>query len=304
MWGFFGVIMAISTDDFFYSATIQDLVLAVSMGQAPGFSSIDKFGESLTITAGASADITEIGGGYNFNTVAEGATIDTASSSNAGDVGQLIRIEGVRNPVNDDTSQFGWFETNGQNKVNYFDNPELTGSPIAFWRVDRMENMADEGNDIIGELYSYIDGVITAGIPDVSSTIRAKIVDGNNQTLMAVYTMRPKKVGFLFRGEAGVSVDANPAGAQNFVKLKYRSRRLGKVFKVKKSVSLMTAGTSNYQDKRSFPDIIPALTDIRLFVASLGAENLGAWGTLDILLVDESKFSREYLLSIGQPGVV
>jgi len=81
----------------------------------------------------------------------------------------------------------------------------------------------------------------------------------------------------------------------------YYSRRYGKVFRVKKSISLITAGTSVFQDERTFPDVIPALTDIKLTVEEV-SDTMGIWGTFDLLIVDEEQFSDEYLAAIGQPG--
>lgn len=50
-----------------------------------------------------------------------------------------------------------------------------------------------------------------------------------------------------------------------------------------------------------FPDIIPALTDIKLRVIEVSAE-MGFFGTFDILLADETMFPNDYLKAIGQPG--
>ena len=118
---------------------------------------------------------------------------------------------------------------------------------------------------------------------------------------MAKYTIPLGKVGCLYRGEAGTLLDANPSAAQTFMKGYYQSRRYGKVFKIKKAISSMTSGNSNYQDPRSFPDIIPSLTDIKLTIVDVG-EDMGAWGTFDILLVDENVFPTTYLQAIGQVG--
>ena len=56
------------------------------------------------------------------------------------------------------------------------------------------------------------------------------------------------------------------------------------------------------QDYRVAPDIVPALTDIRIEISEVSTD-MGVWATLDFILVDETKFSTEYLQAIGQPGV-
>ncbi len=72
------------------------------------------------------------------------------------------------------------------------------------------------------------------------------------------------------------------------------------MFKVKKAITCVVGGAAVYQDKRSFPDIIPALTDIRLRAVEVSA-TMGLWGTFDMILVDEEYFSDSYLEAIGQP---
>lgn len=277
----------------------QDFKLAVSMGLIPGHSSLDKFGENPDIDTGSGPeDIIEWGGEYSWTPKGTSANIDTASSSSALDVGQLVKVIGIIDPDNDNGESLGYFITNGQNKVLIYDNPLLSGTPIKFWRLDRAENESDEGGDLNGEVYIYRDTTITDGVPDDLGQAAARISNGNNQTLQAVYTTRPKKVSFLVRGELGMS-RSQTSGA---VQAAYYSRRYGKVFKVKKRVDLTNSGSSSYQDERSFPDIIPALTDIRLRVEEVSANNAGVFGTFDILIVDEELFSTEFLTKIGQPG--
>ena len=82
----------------------------------------------------------------------------------------------------------------------------------------------------------------------------------------------------------------------------YYSRRYGKVFKIKKRVNILNSGSSIYQDERSFPDIIPALKDIRLTVESVSVNDVGVFGTFDVLLIDEDLFPDSYLTAIGQAG--
>lgn len=276
--------MSISTEDFFYSATIQDLTLAIGMNQAPGYSTVDKFGENPEIDTGtAPEDIWEFGGEYNYDAFGTDP-IRYISSSSVLDVGQVIGVQGL--DINGNLFE-GEVVTNGQNVVNL---------PTPLWRVFRLENNSDEGGDIIGTLFCHTDSVPTAGVP-LAANVRAIISNGNNQTLMALYTIPKGYIGYLFRGELGTS-RAQTTGA---ARCAYYSRRLGKVFKIKKRVDLTNQGSSVYQDHRSFPDIIPALTDIRLKVESVSANGMGIFGAFDIMLVEEKKFTDAFLSAIGQP---
>ena len=163
-----------------------------------------------------------------------------------------------------------------------------------------MQNEADSGDDINGTVYVYAGTDNTAGVPSGSSIVKAIIDNGNNQTQMAVYTIPRGKVGFLMRGELGFLFSGGPGSGLDTAELQYRSRRYGKVFKVKKTVSLITGASSIFQDCRTYPDVIPALTDIEIYVREVTADS-GFWATFDIALANENNFPQTYLDAIGQP---
>ena len=260
---------------------IMGFELGINMGLYNGYSIIDKFGVNLLITeASDPEDIWEGGGLYPYDPVGTAPIVSIIST--LADI-QPIEIQGL--DINGEFVKQTIILTGNTRKA-------LT---IPLWRIFRMENEGD--TNITGIVYCYVG----AGGTPVLADQRAIITGSNNQTLMALYTIPKGKVGFLYRGEFGAEYSSTPAASNNFIRCSYQSRRIGKIFKVKKVVTLLTAANSSYIDKRSFPDIIPSLTDIKLNVMEV-SENSGIWGTFDILLVDEDKFSLEYLQSIGQAG--
>ena len=262
--------------------------LRVSMGDEDGYSVVDKFGVNLNITTTSDPeDIWEFGGIYNYDLFGT-APVMYISSSDSSDVGQSINVQGL--DINGDFVE-QTISTNGQNNVS------LT-TPL--WRIYRMQNTADFPDILEGMLYCHTSPTNTNGVPPDAS-VRALINDGNNQTLMCLYTIPKGKVAFLYRGELGLQLEGNAGALAEFAHCHYESRRFGKNFTVKKAVTCLVGGSAIYQDKRSFPDVIPALTDIKLKVEEV-SQTMGIWGTFDILLVDEDKFSTEYLQAIGQPG--
>lgn len=263
--------------------------LAVSAGLVDGLSTVDKFGRNQDVDiATAPEDVWEFGGLYNYDTFGT-APILYISSSDALDVGQTIDVQGL-DITGAMVNQIA--TTNGQNNVT------LT-TPL--WRVFRMVNESDVGNDLAGILYCHTDPTPTAGVP-AGISVRSIIDDGNNQTLMALYTIPLGKVGFLYRGELGIGATGNAGALAENADVQYRSRRLGKVFTVKKAVNLMIGGNPIYQDERPFPDIVPDLVDIKITVESVTDDNTKTWATFDILLVDESKLEPAFLQAIGQQG--
>ena len=260
--------------------------LSVSMGLVPGYSTLDKFGLNANITSTSDPeDVWEFGGLYNYD--ANGtAPIQYISSSDNADTGQTIVVQGL--DINGDLVD-QTVTTTGQTVATL-------STPL--WRIFRMINNSDEGNDLAGTLYCHTDPTPTNGVP-TDSAVRAIIDDGNNQTLMALYTIPKGKVAFLFRGELGIELEGNAAALAEYARVFYKSRRYGKLFTIKKSVTMFPGVI--HTDVRSFPDPIPALTDVKINVNEVSA-TMGVWATFDMLLVDEDKFTTEYLQSIGQPG--
>jgi len=265
--------------------------LAVSMRLFTEFEVIDKFGFNHTITTLTDPeDIWEGGGKYNYD--ANGtAPIVSLASNNAADINIPISILGLDINGNRVSQTINTNAANGTTRV------ALT-TPL--WRIFRMEN---EGTvSLQGILFCYTG---TGTVPTIGdANIRAIIDDGNNQTQMALYTIPKGKVGFLYYGELALeSTSATPTTTAQYANTQYKSRRYGKIFKTKKTIPLLTNGTSIFQEERRFPDIIPDLTDIKLTAKEVSAE-MGITGAFDILLVDEKLFPESLLIALGQSNYV
>lgn len=256
--------------------------LQVAQFQVPGVSVVDKFGTNLDIQTGTDPeDIWEFGGLYNYDAFGT-APIQYISSSDNADT-MDVNVQGL------DIDGYLVEQTitlQGQAVVNL---------NTALWRVFRMENEGDV--NATGIIYCHTDPTPTNGVPAAVS-VRAIINNGKNQTSMCLYTVPKDKVAFLWRGEAGVENDGNAAQLAEYARVQYQSRRLGKVFKVKKSFTLIVGGTSIYTDKRTFPDIIPELTDIKITAAEVST-TMGLWGTMDFQLFDKSALPASLLSLLG-----
>lgn len=258
--------------------------LAITSGNVDGWSVIDKFGYNPLITAASDPeDIWEGGGTYIYDDFGT-APITSLASNSAADT-QEILVQGL--------------DIEGkltlQKKTLQGTTRIALDTPL--WRVFRMEN---EGTvNIAGTVFCYTG---TGPVPSLGDPeVRAVIDDGNNQTQMALYTVPKNKVGFLFRGEIGLQFSGSVGAGTQFAQCQYKSRRIGKVFKVKKTITLLNASTSIYTDDRGFPDPIPALTDIKI-TGNIVSEDMGLWATLCIGLVDECLIPLEHRIAIGQPG--
>ncbi len=153
----------------------------MSMGQVTGFSVVDKFGENPDVDPGTPEDVWEGGGLYNYDP--EGtAPIVSLIRDNSADTGFPIYVEGIDIEGN---LAVQTITINGTNRV---------ALEIPLYRCFRMINMGS--SNLTGLVYCYVG---TGGVPALVDT-RAIINDGNNQTLMALYTVPLGYVGFLYRG--------------------------------------------------------------------------------------------------------
>jgi len=257
-------------------------VLQLMTNGINGHIPLDKFGiNPLITTVTDPEDVWEFGGVYTFDEDGT-APIKYVSASSVADT-QYIVVSGL--------NYYGELTTQ-RVKLNGQTNVSLTDS---LWRVNRMYN--DDSFSFAGNVYCHTDPSPTSGVP-ASVAVRAYIYDGNNQTLMAIYTIPKDYVGYLFRGEVGIGTEGSVNALNEFAHVHYESRRFGKVFRVKKSIDLIVGGNPYFQDYRSFPDIIPELTDIRIRVIEV-TDNMGIWATFDIMLIHKSQLNHNYLESIG-----
>ncbi len=233
---------------------------------------MDKFGNVDNVnTADGATDLWEFGGLYTFSPVVTlnpflGLdNITRVSSSNALDT-QTITVLGL-------------------DKDGYEVEQEitLTGTtpvvlPTPLWRVYRMENKADFGNNINGTVYCYTsDATVTLGVPSPNNTVRA-IMTSNNSTLMGIYTIPRGYTGYLVK--ARVSMSRSQGGNATF---RYLSARTGKVFVTRYRGEV--AANKAFVDERAFPDPIPELTDIVIRCDSVSNNGTGLSTTFQILLV-------------------
>ena len=237
--------------------------LEIAKGKIRGHSSISKFGENPDVDA--IEDLIVQGGTYTFSSTAD---IDSLSSSDNSDT-QNITIEGL------DAN----FNVISQTKALTGQTPILLDTPLI--RADRMFNA--NSTNFAGDVYIYINGAtVVTGVPTIATEIRNKIVAGDNQTLMAIYTIPAGKTGYLFN--YGVSLSKlTPATA---LTCSIRVRPFEGVFLVKDRGAAATTGATSYRREFKVPLKLLEKTDLKIVIDTVSAANTGVAGYFDIILVD------------------
>ena len=249
----------------------SDFLLDAAFGNVPGVGPVNKFGAAddidiadgdVDIWDGASIDATIRD--YTYSTTAD---IDRLSSGDVDDTFDVM-VHGLDEDWNhiDQT-----ITLTGQTPVVI---------PIPLIRVFRMRNVSADVAE--GIIYCFVAGAVTLGVPDDKTDIRAAILVGNEQTLMAIYTVPNGKTAYMC--EHAASMAKFPANAISQVKL--FTRQTGEVFQIKHIVSISVNGITYFTKEHCIPLSLPAKTDIAIR-ANTTVNSIAVTATFDLILIDD-----------------
>lgn len=244
-------------------------VFEVARGAVPGVSFERKFGAIDDVDAGSPYDVWKFGStsGANEYTWSDTADIDRVSSSSALDT-HSVRVTGL--------------DADGYEVIQ---SVILTGqTPVALttplWRVNRVDN--DNSEDYAGNIYVFVNGATSGGVPSDVTSVRGFIAVGDNQTLQTVYTVPKGKIAYVLGSEVAI---IKGLGTTTSVSYKTKLREPGGVFKVKYNYSLASAGTSRSTHNAPMWIPVPELTDIKPEI-TVTADNTGVSYAFTVLLVN------------------
>lgn len=237
----------------------------------------NKFGRNPAIsTATVPEDIWSGGGVYEFITELSGGSQDSgvqlkiSSDSTDDDVGGTgatsVEIFGL---------DANYVE---QNEIIAMDGQTAVTSTGTYTRIHRIIVLAaGSGDENAGILYAGT-GNLTTGVPD---NIYAVVSVGDNQTLMAIYTIPAGKTGFLTGWYATINKTASAAVAD----LQVRSRPEGEVFQVKAHHAVINTGSSHFFHKDAIPLRLAEKTDIKIHCVSVSANNMDISAGFNVTLL-------------------
>lgn len=228
-------------------------------GKAPDFDSTDGY---VAIWDGAN----DSGVNLMQYTYSSSADIDTISSDSASDTFDL-EIQGLDSDYNLVT----------QTKTLTGQTPVILDTSLI--RVFRLKNVGSADN--VGRIFCFKNVATTGGVPDTLVNIRAIIQPGNNQTLMAIYTIPAGKIGYMRDWYA--SLNNNVATSLN---VELRARPFGQVFQVKHTRTINSTGTSSTKHDYFEPEVFSAKTDI-VMQAQTAGNSVAASAGFDIVLIDD-----------------
>jgi len=237
---------------------------------------LNKFGRNTAIGT-SRALLWENGPAFETLRDIDSNVLDTFSSSDAGDVGQTVAIEGH---YGDGSSNLVFVRqtivSNGRNKVTL-------GTPLS--RCSRMQVLT--GTTVAaGDMWVYEDTALTNGVPtDLTKTANViKGTDGELQSFKAQTSVSGLDALIVTRGQ--VSIAKKTSGAAD-VRLEVRAPNADFFLPVTGLVSLNTTGTTTIIVPLMPYAVVPPNSDIRV-VAVGSTANLQVAGTFSGVLADRS----------------
>lgn len=226
---------------------------AVSSGAVTGTSAVFKFGFNPDIN-GTEETVWDHGGIYPYPAAAIQMSVSSSSVNDtaAGTGARTVFVAGLDANYNEISETV---TLNGQ-------TPVLTSA--LFLRVNRAFVVsAGSGGTAAGDIYVGT-GVVSAGVP---ATVYARIRLGDNQTLMAVWTVPAGYTGYILKGNIGTGTANN----NQYIVARLVQRPLGGVFRTAAKVTLQTGEIAF---DFVFPVPFAEKTDIEARAFSSGANNL------------------------------
>lgn len=234
-----------------------------------------KFGRTTNADTNAKTTLMELPGAeINETYLANDTnTISKVSSSSTSDTTSLT-LEGHTDSGGVKTFVVQTVTLNGQNKVTL-------STPLN--RCTRMYNSG--ATDFVGNIYAYVDGTISAGVPSVASTVKCMIAAGENQSLKAASALSQwdyyviTEIMFGITRNAGSTVEAD---------CRLEVREAGGVFLPKFTIPVSKSGGTHVHDEMYPHIVVPANADFRL-ITTADADNVTVVGyTNGYLCLDQA----------------
>jgi len=153
----------------YFGTTATDFMLEIAKGNVSGHSQVNKFGANPSVTQDTTEDVWDGGGTYSFPATALITKIAQATDQVGTDANATIELQGL--DANwAEVTQFADLDGSDTTTEVTLDTPL-----IRIFRMKVLENIV---------LAADVSAVATGG-----GTTYATILAGNNQTLMAIYTV-------------------------------------------------------------------------------------------------------------------
>lgn len=217
-----------------------------------------KFGRNTSVGTNALGyTLMELQGTERHETYVDTNIIDTVSSSSTSDTIDMV-VEGHTISESGFTFSVQTVTLNGRNKVTL-------GTPIA--RISRMYN--DSATNLVGNVYVYEDGDITAGVPNTDSEVHLTVLAAKNQSEKSATTISSTDYWII----TSMYASCLDKSSSVFADVELQIRLYNKVFRERTDVSCGSGESTIFNITPYL--IVPKNSDIRLSaVASANSKDI------------------------------
>ena len=221
--------------------------LDIARGLFDNFSYVEKFGRNPTVASGAQEVIWDQSDAV-YTYIVSASTLYISSSNTNDD--QTYEVQGL---------DANWNMQTVEVTLNGFNFVALSGT----WRrVFRAKNIS--GTNSAGDVYISDDNtdVGADGIPDDATNIKAKVLAGNNQTNMAIYTIPFGFKGYLTGWYASLLRASGTTAVASDMDIFRRDN--GSVFRSTHPAGIQNTGSGRHHYDFDYPLELPAKSDIEV----------------------------------------
>ena len=241
----------------------KDLMLEIAAGNISGMSSVNKFGQNSLISSGTQEDVWDGGGTYVFPATALITKLSQKVDQSAMR-GETIEIQGL------DASWDLVVQTKDLDASNTTTAVTLD-TPLI--RVFRLKVLAD----VVGDEDISVHN-------DANNVDYAIMTAGNNQTLMAIYTVPNGCTAYIVKGFASTTESTGKEPKSTEIRLWARDNVNGYEFQLKQALGIPKAGNMLVREFTPYMKVTQK-TDIKVS-AYCDNENGNVSAGFDLILVD------------------
>lgn len=229
--------------------------------------SLSKFGRTTNADANVKTTVATFGSVATVNvneTFSTTNDIDRVVSSSGSDTSQTLRVE-------------GHYYDGSNNLVFTVQDVALTGQTpaalgTALCRCTRMfvkdGTFASPSTDLVGDVYAYASSgvTVTAGVPQTSTAVKARIIAGQNQTEKCATSVSYQDYWILTQVAASMS---KGGGASANVDIEVEVRGQGGVWRPLGFEISLSKGAVSSKTIEIYPHfIVPSNSDVRMIATS------------------------------------
>ena len=204
---------------------VTDMMLDIPRGNVPGMSSVNKFGRNDAIASGSTEDIWDGGGTYSFPATALMTSI-SQTADQAALRGEIVEVQGL---------DANWNLVVQNATLDASNTTTVVTLATALIRVFRMKVLAN------------VVSTSPIRVHNAGETVDyAVIATGNNQTLMAIYTVPADTTAYMTKYYATLNPGSGNLTAMT-IRLWARDNENGYQRQLKHVIGLDEDGTSGFQ---------------------------------------------------------